>query len=394
MQYDFVTETTLVSGTFAQRGYKVLILPQAWALSDAAAAAIRRFTERGGTVVADIRPAHYDERGRQRAAAALDDLFGVKGGFAPAREAELKIAGEMGLSKLELVRPGTGHDRPVRIESRMTVAAGRALGRAGDAPVCIVNPVGKGQAVLLNFTPYSSFVVRDDTRGLAGTAPLTEMPQDAALFYLSLFHAAGVERAFNFAPYKQEKKPCFPNVRVQRWKSGDYRIVAFFRQTDTEVRRGSLIPDIAGRPVSPQRQASGRPFAPLPWVYDIKNRLIVGQANWFIVPITPGSPALYAFLPGPLPALALDVPKQAKRGTPLTVRIGLPDSRGLHAIKVRAVSPDGRRASFWDQSILVGKEPKAIALPLAWNDLSGEWRLTFSDLLGSDTEQTVTVKVE
>jgi len=50
MQYDFVTENTLTSGDFATRGYKVLVVPQTWALSSDAAAAIRRFAESGGTI--------------------------------------------------------------------------------------------------------------------------------------------------------------------------------------------------------------------------------------------------------------------------------------------------------------------------------------------------------
>ena len=392
MQYDFVTENTLTSGDFATRGYKVLVLPQTWALSSDAAAAIRRFAENGGTVIADVRPALYDERCRQLPAAALDELFGVEGGFAAAQSAEIHIAGELGLSKLELLRPGDGYDRPALADPAVILTIGEAFGQAGKAPACIVNTVGKGRAVLLNFVPHSSFRVRADTRGLAGTAPLNEMPKDAAMFFLNLFHAAGVERAFNFTQYKQEKVPYFPNVKVQRWQNGDYQIVGFFRQTDTQMRRGSFIPDGENWPVSPQRKESGRPYAPLPWVYDVKNGLAVGQANWFITQINPGSPSLYALLPGPLPPISATMPKQARRGAPIRLKIAVPEARGLHCIRLRARTPDGHPAKFWNQSVLVGRQTKEITLPLAWNDPTGEWTITLTDLFNDETE--VVLKVE
>jgi len=404
MQYDFVTETSLANGEFAAGGYKVLILPQVWAMSDQAAETVRRFAEGGGTVLADIRPAQYDAHCRRRPSAALDGLFGVEGGFDAAQSAGMTLAGELGLSKLELARPGPEQDRPVRIEPGVAVTSGKALGQAGlpagnsaqagETPVCIVNTVGQGRAVLLNFTPDSTFLVRADTRGLAGTAPLNEMPRDAALFFLGLFNAAGVERAFSFTPYRQENVPFFPNVKVQRWKSGDYQIVGFFRQTDTEVRYGTFLPDSKKWPVSPQRATSGRSYDPYPWVYDIKNEVTVGQANGFVTEINPGSPSLYALLPGPLPPIKVEAPETTRRGSPMTVKVSVPEARGLHAIKLRATQPSGKAVRFWDQTVLVGKEPKTVVLPLAWNDPSGNWTLNFTDLFGPNTERTWTISVE
>jgi len=257
------------------------------------------------------------------------------------------------LSQLEFLRPGDGYDRPALADPALMLTTGKALGQAGQAPACIVNTVGKGRAVLLNFAPHSSFRFRADTRGLAGTAPLNEIPKDAAMFFLNLFHTAGVERAFNFTQYKQEKVPFFPNVKVQRWQNGGYQIVGFFRQTDTQMRRGS-----------------------------------------FITQINPGSPSLYALLPGPLPPISATVPKQARRGTPIRVKLSVPQARGLHCIELRARRPDGQPAQFWDQSVLVGRQTKEITLPLAWNDPTGEWTVTFTDLFNDETEVVLKVEVK
>jgi hypothetical protein len=396
MQYNYVTERTLTSGEFAKAGYKVLILPQVWALGDDAIAAIRTFANDGGTVIADVRPGFYNQHGQPRGAAALDDLFGVQGGAEPGRQAELKIAGDLGLSKLEFARPGPGQAQPVVADPTVRVATGQALGTAGDAAACVVNSVGKGRAVLLNFIPRSAFVGSDDpgTGGLTGKPTMETIPEDAARFVLGLFHAAGVERAFNFTEYKTEKVPYFRGVRVQRWRSGDYEIAGFFRQVDIEQRRGAFIPDSEKWPVSPQRQASGRPYAPYPYACDLKHGLTVGQANWFIVPLDPGRAAFYALLPGPLAPMSIELPKAAKRGAPVVLKLSVPGARGLHAIKLRAVLPNGQPAAFWSQTVQVGKEPKEVVLPLAFNDPIGVWTLTFTDLFSAETACTETVEVK
>ena len=396
MQYNFVTETSLANGEFGRGGYKVLILPQVWALSEKTVQAIRQFVADGGTVLADLRPGFYDEHARQREHAALDALFGVAGGFESAATGELEITGELGLSKIELRRPGKGYDKPVQFEPAVTLSTGQALGHVGKTPACIVNSVGKGRAILLNFAPRSTFEVREDPAvgGLAGKPTSEIMPEDEAYFFLNLFHAAGIERAFNFTEYKKETTPFFRNVRVQRWQNGDYQIVGFFRQVDSEQRRGSCIPDSAKWPVSPQRAASGRGYAPPPWAYDIKNGLEVGQANWFIVPVDPGRAVFYAMLPGPLPAMAVDMPQTARRGAPLRIKLSVPEARGLHAIKIRARQPDGVPAKFWEQTVQVGKTPIDVVLPLAFNDPTGEWTITMTDLFGLATAQKMAVKVD
>ena len=63
-------------------------------------------------------------------------------------------------------------------------------------------------------------------------------------------------------------------------------------------------------------------------------------------------------------------------------------------IKLRAVMPSGQPAKFWDQSVIVGKEPKTVTLPLAWNDTNGAWKITFTDLFSPETALTITLQVD
>ena len=76
----------LESGALDQAGIKILLLPHAIALSDAELAAIRAFTARGGTVLADAEPGLFDGHLRRRPAPPLSDI-------APVSEAIMRRGG-------------------------------------------------------------------------------------------------------------------------------------------------------------------------------------------------------------------------------------------------------------------------------------------------------------
>ncbi len=77
LQYDFYSYADLLERGLDPREYRLLILPRSLALSDQEAAAMTRYVEAGGHILADHGPGWFDQhlRGRQRP--ALDDLFGI-----------------------------------------------------------------------------------------------------------------------------------------------------------------------------------------------------------------------------------------------------------------------------------------------------------------------------
>ncbi|MEK3914122.1 beta-galactosidase trimerization domain-containing protein [Paenibacillus sp. FSL H7-0331] len=58
--------------------YKVLILPNIGALSDDEAENVRKFVQRGGSVISTYETGVYDEWGQQRTVGVLDDLLGIR----------------------------------------------------------------------------------------------------------------------------------------------------------------------------------------------------------------------------------------------------------------------------------------------------------------------------
>jgi len=73
--FDMVNDKLLDEGSL--KNYKLLILPNIAALSDAQCEQLRQFVNKGGSVVATFETSLYDEEGKPRSNFGLADLFGV-----------------------------------------------------------------------------------------------------------------------------------------------------------------------------------------------------------------------------------------------------------------------------------------------------------------------------
>ncbi len=145
--FEMVHEAFLTPDRLAP--FKLLILADAAALSDAQCAAIRDYVGRGGSLLATFESSRFDETGRRRADFGLADLFGVS--------VDGEIDGPMHNCVLE-PRRGSGH-RPSPPRARRAgrraadhqwriPAAGRAQGRvpvAGDAHSVLSGPADGGR---------------------------------------------------------------------------------------------------------------------------------------------------------------------------------------------------------------------------------------------------------
>ena len=86
--------------------FKLLILPNIAALSDAQCDQLRAFVEKGGSLVATYETSLYDEAGKSRADFGLSDLFGVSYSQSvegPLQNSYLRLKGEAGTSQFHPV---------------------------------------------------------------------------------------------------------------------------------------------------------------------------------------------------------------------------------------------------------------------------------------------------
>jgi hypothetical protein len=138
----------------------VLVLPNLAAMSEEQTAAVRRFVERGGALIATGQTSGYDEWGDPRSDSALADLFGVSGGK-PVRDADGRRVSETRHTYLRMTPelrgrvygPKAGDDPPITAE-RHPVLAGfdetDILPFGGALDALTVNEKAK---VLMTFIP-------------------------------------------------------------------------------------------------------------------------------------------------------------------------------------------------------------------------------------------------
>ena len=347
-QFRYVTDRMMRLGEFDAARYKVLILSRADAIGDRQSEVIRRFVEGGGTVIADVLPGRFDDHCKPRPHGALDDLFGIVREPKPrGKTATLTSDGkQLPAFRLEkmLVDPGV----------KLAGAKAAALADADGVPAVIVNRLGKGKAVLLNFA-MSSF----PRLGVAGT------PADAEALFSALLLQCGLKPAAGL------RDPAGDRVRgteVVRWQNGRAEIWAIFREGGL-AQEARLTFDTLG----PR------------WVYDLRHHQSLGRQSGVSTTIVPNRASFFVLCKGPAPAarLVLDTPA-ANRGTLVKMRVSVPDAEGLHALRIRARVGD-RPLDWLDQNLVVGREPRQIEIPVAYNDPPGEYDIRAIDLFSNES---------
>lgn len=348
LQYRYVTDRMLRQGEFQADRYKALVLARAEAMGPAEASAIRDFAERGGTVLADLRPALYDGHCKPLPRGALDDLFGIEREGSPEAAAEkAALSAAPGGEALSLEWDKAGSDPGVR------AADGQARGRCGTAPIVVVRKVGKGQAILLNFAADRFPAPGSDAA-----------PEAAGEFVRRLFAAAGVRPAVRVQ--RADGRPA-ANLEVVRWRTGRTDLVALSRESGRREEVALALPEARH-------------------VYDLRRRRYLGPGTAASAEVIPCRATFFALTPerAAAPEVRLPAPA-AERGRVVRLALAVPGADGTRAVLVRVWRPDGSEAEPFRQVAMVGPEGAEVPLPFAYNDPEGAWRVTAAELFTGET---------
>jgi hypothetical protein len=323
----FVSYEQVARGELDPRTTKVLFLWGAMALSDAEAAAIRRYLDEGGTVIADSEPGLYDEHGHRRHAGPLHDCLPEKEGtvpiFAPAK---------MGLSP------------------------------------SISRKVGKGKFIL--YGGLGSGYVKARGYGYQGTADPTngeEAQRAAAKLRAMLGETAGLQG--NFRLCDDRGRDFDETVTAIDYVDGKARYVA------------CVMPGKYGRtlPARLTIPAAGH-------LYDCRAGKYLGMTEASTprdIQLHVATGNLFALLPYRVDRLDLAAPARAVLGQPIDVKATVVAGAGpfiRHVMVLQLRRPDGRELPEHRWIVETENSIASASLYLALNDPTGKWTLIARDV--------------
>lgn len=368
LDFRYVTSGTLKAGALRSGEFKVLVLPMAQALSADEAAEIRRFVAAGGTVIADVRPGVFDAHCKPILPGSLDVLFGIaRTGRGKAVNAPLSVKATLGKHALTLNLASAKVDQDVQ------AATAQALGKAGEAPVLLVNRVGQGRAILLNFQPLPA--------GETEAAGLWGLLQ-------ALYAEAGARSVVRFATPSDQP---LPHTETRIWRTGDALLFGLLRRMQC-AWFGPTSGTIAGTP-QPARITLPGPR----YVYDLRARKLLGRVSRVDTLLRWGRANFFLAAPYPVKGLKVAIsPPQPRPGETFTANISLDIPKGAKekfAVWVEVIDPAGEKPLWGRRVVILSGGRGQVPLRVAYNDAPGKWRVRATELFSSETaEATWTVR--
>jgi hypothetical protein len=242
-----------------------------------------------------------------------------------------------------------------------------------------VNGFGRGRAVLLNFSMWSYPNVWSP-----------KAPRGAAELLENTFAAAGVEWPLRLL--HSDGKP-YRQVEAVRWKTGEQTEVVIIRGP-LEERHAHPTPgvvpvlDESDTPL-PMVDKSPPVHIRLPeprYIGEIGTGRLKGPTTHLTTDKGLWWPALVVLSDRPLEAPILKAAQdRVERGGMMPLQIEIPGASDMHAIKLRAKGPGGNEAPWFNRSVIVKGGSAEIDLPIAHNEVRGNWSVTATDLYTGET---------
>jgi hypothetical protein len=144
-QWVYTTKKRVLNGDLQQRGIRLLVLPFIQTLGEKEMASLRGFVEKGGTVLADLRPGIYSGHCRPLEHGPADKLFGIRRtGAGKAVRTDGKVVAQVAGKPVPLSLSNNRSDAQIEPDGA------EAAGTENDSPLFLVNRIGDGRAILLN----------------------------------------------------------------------------------------------------------------------------------------------------------------------------------------------------------------------------------------------------
>jgi hypothetical protein len=340
----FYSSKTIGEGKLAADGVKILFLPQALCVDDATAKNLADWVERGGTVVADIRPGLRNQRGALRDSGLLDKLFGVA----------QDMAGEPKTltATIPLASGGPLEVANVIVDAKLkAVDANPQVTTPDGVPLVLTRDVGKGKVILLNFSLGKALANQIDDPALGA-------------FMKGLLAGAGVDTTLEVPT----------GYIVTRFQGDGVQLLSC--RINTGAPEGKAV-------------RLGRKMQ----VYDVRLGKDLGVVDEIIPSAGAGKNTLYTLSEQAIPGFDLKMSGKPVRGKELEIALTPQASKGGAAVKrfyrLSVFSPNGveqmpLRDFQWSKGAV------NFQVPLAWNFPAGAHRVEVTDIL-TGQKQSLTI---
>lgn len=378
----FVDARELGEDYLTRQGYKVLILPRVVAMSDKTAAAIRRFAESGGLVIADSWCGLMDEHAKLRpdGQGVLDDCFGVS------RE------NWRSLDLRKLPPGGEGivvKDRPtpfMPLEKTLRATTGKPWNRDSDPVVLVERTVGKGKVLYLNFRMESYFLHR----------MTPAMVDTARALLLGILKDGGVEPMFHLRDKGSENDYPSAGHDLCAYRNGrGFLLGVRMNPTMMHSEVGGVEEDFKNRPgnvfVNDQPVELEGPEEL--WVYDLNEGKALGRGTPVAFTSKVHDGRLFAYWPFEIEGIeaSADVDDDRQLHIQGRLKTSSPVEGEKLVVHLRILRPDGTEQRAYRQWIDCDGNSFALNLPMGLNE-HGDWKVLLRDpCSGSSWQETVTL---
>jgi len=344
-QYDFLTTEQAEAGKLSN--YRVLILPDSIALSDAEVAAIREFTTRGGFVIADAETGLMDGHARWQEKGRLDDLLGLTRSNTRSAGADVPPVP---------LRTGTEPEAELSVvpaDPGLRAAAAKASAVGTPPPFLIEHSLGTGRSLTLNFWMSGYEQIRSAEAGEAWRSMLRR--------YLG---AAGIRPVADVLTRAGRRLAC---SEVVGFRSGAGEIIAILPELKCSDAGAITL---------------GLPSAK--FVYDLRQHRFLGHTDRVRGILVAGEPLIYAVedVPAARPAIVArgKAGRSVAAGATVTFAIRLSPGQGQVAppgaghVEVR--NPRGQVVDYYGTNLPLTTAPVQFRVALALDDPPGRWSVT------------------
>jgi len=372
-QYTFVSDPQIISGELDK--YQVLILPLSVAIGKEQSNSIRKFVERGGILISDIRPGILDGNGKWDDNQVIPGLFGISYDKKLGRKlVKGNLEGELFGKKINIVP-----EQPFPVDPSVELKSAKALCQIDGIPLVIVNEVGKGKAICLNipFTYYRGFNMPDSLYAYWGDENHNKL---IASIIDTLFGSLNIERVLNVSFPGSDKKWLF-GLDVAYYNDGEAQYVGLTKRRETDDEQPQEIILHTRKPGH---------------VYDMFTGEYLGETDSWKIIVEQVDVRLFSVLPYKLNRINIFLNEgSVKQGSMITGKVKIDtDNKTFirHVIHLEVIRPDGKSIQYLARNLETKDGTAEFSMPIALNEPEGKWTLEFTDI-ATRISKTIEVQV-